>query len=149
MHLTLKQIPDPDPKQPKTFPPECGTPHCFDDNQSSNCSGSQDKDGYWWWWKAWKEVTFFAINDDNSPKDSDTATTGLLTLNGTPEKMIIAVAGRTLLGKERLNDDDKTNIDNYLEGGNELFKASIHEAFFNTLASLTFNDTLCRSEQCL
>ncbi|MDY6993050.1 MAG: hypothetical protein SVR94_10675 [Pseudomonadota bacterium] len=125
----------------------CGIPQCFNALQSATCSGFIDKAGYWWWWQQWKELVFFAVNEDYSPQDSQPNTAGQLNLAGNPQKVIVLVAGRTLSTQRRQSQRDKANINNYLEGGNQHFNPGVHETFFAHAAG-EFNDTLCPSRYC-
>lgn len=84
------------------------------------------------WWRNWKELVFYAVANRHKP--SSTPPTNLcgvdgytgpdcLTVNGVADKQIVVlVAGRRLVtvagGQPRTLDNDKNDIDNYLEGEN-------------------------------
>jgi hypothetical protein len=145
--------PDSPTGMPGVSPLSCGTPICFDENQSTdparctvNCvtkcpnvcnnycngdsdcqadclldcqadclPGRRDKSWYWWWWKEWKEMVFYAVDDDNSPstltkiwvreqQDStievlpnpipSTIPSNTLKLDNTNAQIVVLVAGR-------------------------------------------------------
>jgi type II secretory pathway pseudopilin PulG len=153
----------------------CGTPLCFGENQSSCSGGGRDKDWYWWWWDEWKEMVFYAVENNNSPTtptyiwipgqtsttEGQTSTTEVLPdlIHATPTntlkldssnaQVVVLVAGRKLSTQTRESNADKGNAGKYLEGGNETFTSGTEEKFVSKSTPGTlFNDIVNYSIVC-
>ncbi|MCK5524278.1 MAG: hypothetical protein KAI83_14190 [Thiomargarita sp.] len=115
----------------------------------------------WKWWKEWKEMVFFAVDDEYSPTGSLAIPT--MTLSEAKMKMIVLVAGRRLLLNEGSTEEyqqirprppntdttEKQKIKNYLEGGNipgtgdaDTIPTGNEEFESKDCATPTFNDVV-------
>ncbi len=171
----------------------CGIPLCFDEQQStdsarcaqqasclSNCQtdtclseclpGKKDKSWYWWWWEEWKELVFFAVDDNYSPlaptyisvRGEQSATTmetlvsppfaispgNHLKLDGSPVQTVILIANQPLTEQTRQFDSDKVNVENYLEGSNAEFITGNEYMITNGQTNQSFNDVVCSNSTC-
>lgn len=130
-----------------------------EDTGGSNCDGAQSggMKNSWGtactlnnsnWWVNWKEMVFYGFANRLRPHDlththacSDTPNPCLVVNppSSTIDKhFVVIVAGEKLPGQVRNSNTDKSNRNNYLEGGN----ANGTTPFQKSPLSTTFNDTV-------
>lgn len=129
---------DPSPGIPLTTVPR---PECF-----NTLLGSVGQAWYWWWWEDWREMVFFAVDDEFRPGALAIASP-TLSLDSVPLEIATIVSGRRLdtLLQVRSNAADKGDVRNYLEGANLPLS---DEAFINAESTATFNDLVCPTDSC-
>lgn len=129
---------DPSPDIPLTTAP---SPECF-----NGLLGSPGEAWYWWWWDDWREMVFYAVDDEYRPGASAMAPP-TLSLDSVPLDVATIVSGRKLnaLLQVRSNAADKGDVSNYLEDAN---LPTSDEAFVNTDTTDTFNDLVCAIGAC-
>jgi hypothetical protein len=129
---------DPSTDIPLTTVPR---PECF-----NGLLGSPGEAWYWWWWDDWRDMVFFAVDDEYRPGASATAPP-TLSLDSVPLEIATIIPGRKLgaLPQVRSNAADKGDVSNYLEGAN---LPPSDEAFVNAESTDTFNDLVCPVGAC-
>ena len=129
---------DPSPDIPLTTIPR---PECF-----NGLLGSSGQAWYWWWWDDWREMVFFAVDDEYRPGASAMAPP-TLSLDSAPLEIATIASGRRLdsVLQVRSNAADKGDVSNYLEGAN---LPPSGEDFVNAELTDTFNDLVCPIDAC-
>ncbi len=121
----------------------CGSTGGMQDVWGPTCTLSYSN-----WWVNWKEMVFYGLANKLRPHNlththacSDSPNPCLVVnppSAAIDKHFVVIVAGEKLPGQVRTTDTDKSNLNNYLEGGN----ATGASPFEQRPPSATFNDTV-------